>query len=67
MKDLPTTPVDGLVVVAIPNLRPRDDIVILKEKHKLAGLTDLSQLEKGSRVGMFIWLHFIIYLSTRDI
>jgi hydroxymethylbilane synthase len=49
MKDLPTTPVPGLVVVAIPDLKARDDIVILKSTHK--HLKTLDNLPEGSIIG----------------
>ncbi|CAI2373724.1 unnamed protein product [Moneuplotes crassus] len=49
MKDLPTTPVDGLVVVAIPDLKARDDVVILKSSNK--EYKTLDNLPEGSKVG----------------
>ena len=49
MKDLPTTLTEGLVVTAIPDLKARDDIVILKESNKHLG--SLDKLPKGSKIG----------------
>ena len=49
MKDLPTTPTPGLVVPAIPFLKPRDDVVILKTSNKHFGC--LENLPKGSKIG----------------
>lgn len=49
MKDLPTDVTEGLEVVAIPELRPREDIVIFNSKH--AGITSLADLPEGSIIG----------------
>lgn len=49
MKDLPTTPVPGLVVIAIPDLKARDDIVILKSTNK--HFKTLDNLPEGSKIG----------------
>ena len=49
MKDLPTTVTPGLIVPAIPDLKERDDVVILKSKNKELG--SLSALPDESIVG----------------
>jgi len=49
MKDLPTTPCEGLVVMAIPHLKARDDVVILKSSNK--HYKNIESLPEGSKIG----------------
>ena len=49
MEDLPTAPVDGLEVVAIPELKARDDVLILKSSNK--HYKNLENLPEGSKIG----------------